>query len=101
MNRYEFSQVFIGECDNKVSTVTHSFDEDYLDEVVVRFEEFLRGCGYIFSGSLQIVDEEDAYTGHQDRNYHDSFSVQEQDQEPTDKKCCGNVCESKFCNGRY
>ena len=28
----------------------------------MKFEEFLRGCGYVFDGSLQIVNDEDVNT---------------------------------------
>jgi len=33
------------------------FDSDYLYDVIDRFEEFLRGCGFFFDGRLEIVDE--------------------------------------------
>jgi|VirMetMinimDraft_7_1064189.scaffolds.fasta_scaffold304825_2 hypothetical protein len=42
-------------CEDIVTT--KEFDSDYLYDVVERFEEFLRGCGYFFDGRLDIVNE--------------------------------------------
>jgi hypothetical protein len=42
-------------CEDVVTT--KEFDSDYLYDVVERFEEFLRGCGYFFDGRLDIVNE--------------------------------------------
>jgi len=33
------------------------FDSDYLYDVIDRFEEFLRGCGFFFDGRLEIVND--------------------------------------------
>jgi hypothetical protein len=40
------------------SLTTKEFESDYLYDVVERFEEFLRGCGYYFEGRLDIVNDE-------------------------------------------
>ena len=40
---------------------TKEFESDYLYDVVERFEEFLRGCGYYFEGRLDIVNDEEEY----------------------------------------
>lgn len=37
-------------------TTSSEFSEDILDDVVLRFEEFLRGCGYVFD-SLNLVNK--------------------------------------------
>lgn len=34
-------------------------EAETLDEVIENFEEFLRGCGYYFNGTLQIVPDEE------------------------------------------
>lgn len=47
-------------CDNEDSHryTQVVFKTEDLDEVLVNMEEFLRGCGYYFNGSLQLVDDE-------------------------------------------
>ena len=42
-------------CEDIVTT--KEFDSEYLYDVVERFEEFLRGCGYYFEGRLDIVND--------------------------------------------
>lgn len=37
---------------------TKEFDTEYLFDVLERFEEFLRGCGYVFNGTLDFVQED-------------------------------------------
>ena len=37
---------------------TKEFDTEYLFDVLERFEEFLRGCGYHFNGVLDFVEED-------------------------------------------
>ena len=39
-------------------TVSMQFDDIYLDSVISNFQDFLKGCGFVFSGELQIVEEE-------------------------------------------
>ncbi len=39
--------------------VTHIFEEETLDDVLRRTEDFLHGCGFIFDGHLGIIEEED------------------------------------------
>jgi hypothetical protein len=39
-------------------TVSMQFDEIYLDSVISNFQDFLKGCGFVFSGELQIVEKE-------------------------------------------
>jgi hypothetical protein len=40
------------------STVTVTTDAVTLPEVLSQFEDFLRGCGFHFEGSLELVEEE-------------------------------------------
>jgi hypothetical protein len=39
-------------------TVTMQFEDIYLDSVISNFQDFLKGCGFVFSGELQIVEED-------------------------------------------
>ena len=40
-------------------TNTQEFDADDLETILQNFEMFLRGCGFYFRGSLEIVSEEE------------------------------------------
>lgn len=37
--------------------VTHTFNQETLDEVVMYMEHFLRGCGYFYDGELTICEQ--------------------------------------------
>lgn len=52
MTKYTFEQTY------EDHVTTKEFEADYLYDVIERFEEFLRGCGFYFNGRLEIVDEE-------------------------------------------
>ena len=55
---------------------TSEFEYEQLQDVVMAFEDFLRGCGYVFEGHLDIVQEEtETETG------------------------CGGNCDSCNCSG--
>lgn len=60
------------EWDNPDSTVTHTFNEECLDDVLMCLDQFLRGCGYYYDGALAIA-EEPLYTQKIDHNdyYYD------------------------------
>lgn len=47
---------------NRMNTV--EFSADTWPEVVDEMTDFLRGCGYHFSGELQMVDEESEIEKH-------------------------------------
>jgi hypothetical protein len=51
-------------------TVSMQFDEIYLDSVISNFQDFLKGCGFVFSGELQIVEEEKNKPAHS-KHYYD------------------------------
>ena len=38
------------------SRIVHEFEDGGLDNIIANFECFLRGCGFGFSGSLEIVE---------------------------------------------
>ena len=44
--------------DNQAN-VGMEFKSEYLYEIVVNFEDFLRGCGFVFKGHLGFVEDED------------------------------------------
>ena len=44
--------------DNQTNTTTE-FESIELGEIVVNFEDFLRGCGFVFKGHLDFVEDED------------------------------------------
>lgn len=53
MSQFKFS------CDNQGSDYTQVvFEAENIDEVIVRFEEFLRGCGYYFHGQITRYESE-------------------------------------------
>jgi hypothetical protein len=49
---------FISEDDLTSSKLTLEFEALSLDELLPRFEDFLRGSGFVFDGYIGIVDEE-------------------------------------------
>jgi hypothetical protein len=59
MNKYTFKQEYTDEYD-QVYEVKHTFYADTHDEIAERFNEFLRGAGFIFNPneSYQLVPDE-------------------------------------------
>ena len=51
---YEFGEY--NDDDRVESTLDFNTNGGTIDEVVEKFEQFLRGCGYIFKGELVQVD---------------------------------------------
>lgn len=45
-------------------TVTHEFNEEYLPDVLLRVELFLRGVGYCPSGTLDFVEDDIQHSTH-------------------------------------
>lgn len=53
MSQFKFS------CDQHGRDYTQVvFEADNIDEVIERFEEFLRGCGYYFHGQITRYEDE-------------------------------------------
>lgn len=44
-----------------LNTVTHSFHADTLSTVLEKTQDFLKGCGFVFNGIVDIVSEEEYY----------------------------------------
>lgn len=42
-----------------VSSTEKEFDAVFLDDVILHFQEFLRGCGYYFDGEIGIISEKE------------------------------------------
>lgn len=41
--------------------VTHEFQKVTLNDVLLRMQDFLKGCGYVFDGTLDIVPDEQMF----------------------------------------
>lgn len=54
------SMYFFSKSENTTSNheITLSFKGEYLYEIIENFEQFLRGCGFVFDGRLDIVPDE-------------------------------------------
>lgn len=39
-------------------SIVHEVEAESLFDVIEYFEMFLRGCGYVFDGKLELVEEE-------------------------------------------
>ena len=44
-------------CDLDTHVVTHEFTADYLPDVLLNIDMFLRGAGYIFDGQVEVVED--------------------------------------------
>lgn len=42
--------------DSNLSKVTYESNRDSIDDIIADFEDFLRGCGFVVDGKLEIVD---------------------------------------------
>jgi hypothetical protein len=50
----KFTLVCDDSCDLDTHVVTHEFNAEYLHDVLMNLEQFLRGAGYVFDGQLII-----------------------------------------------
>ncbi len=41
--------------------ITHEFNKVFLGDVVERMQDFLKGCGFVFDGTLDIVPDEELF----------------------------------------
>ena len=39
--------------------ITHEFNKVLLSDVLMRMQDFLKGCGFVFDGTLDIVSDEE------------------------------------------
>ena len=56
-SKFTFDYTWRDEDDNVVSRTRHTTSEETLGELLTAFETFLRGSGFVFNGTLDIVDE--------------------------------------------
>ena len=38
-------------------TINHHFKEEYLSDILMSIGDFLRGCGFVINGNLEVVEE--------------------------------------------
>ena len=48
--------------------ITHEFNAEYLPDVLLNLEQFLRGAGYVFDGKLTIEPAHSEYYYDTERN---------------------------------
>jgi hypothetical protein len=59
VNKFTFISSFVpDQMDgaNTTSKITHEFEADTLDDILLQFTQFLRGAGFYFEGDVEIVD---------------------------------------------
>jgi hypothetical protein len=59
MSKFKFVSENRAFVDGEASITTKEFDAEYLYEVLEEFENFLRGCGYVFKGQLDFVEDDE------------------------------------------
>ncbi len=62
----KFTLVCDHSCDLDTHVVTHEFNAEYLPDVLMNIEQFLRGAGYIFDGVLEITNPDEYLTKPED-----------------------------------
>lgn len=45
--------------ENPNKKISHTSEEESLSEILKDFEDFLKGCGFHFTGHLDIIEEEE------------------------------------------
>jgi hypothetical protein len=55
--QYDYN-IYTGTKSGLSQSITHEFELDELDMILENFEMFLRGCGYGFSGRVDIVKDD-------------------------------------------
>lgn len=58
MGKFILTYELNGENFENLKRVEHEFNEEHIDDVLMEFEHFLRGCGYYFDGHLDLVEEQ-------------------------------------------
>ena len=70
MSKFKFVSENRPFVDGDVSITTKEFDAEYLYDVLSEFENFLRGCGYVFRGQLDFVeDDEETFDDEEDLDF--------------------------------
>lgn len=61
MGKFILTYELNGQNFENLKRVEHEFNEEHIDDVLMEFEHFLRGCGYYFDGHLDLVEEQKAH----------------------------------------
>jgi hypothetical protein len=64
----KFTLVCDHSCDLDTHVVTHQFNAEYLPDVLLNIEQFLRGVGYHFDGVLTIEEPHSEHYYDTERN---------------------------------
>jgi len=54
MNTHTFTWQHVAE-DGRITRVVYTSSADTLTEILADFESYLRGCGYVFDGTVEIL----------------------------------------------
>ena len=65
--------------------VTHEFNKELLSDVLMRMQDFLKGCGYVFDGTLDIVPDEEMFPSAQTESEPQQFNFGEEHDEMISK----------------
>lgn len=60
--------------------VTHEFNKELLSDVLMRMQDFLKGCGYVFDGTLDIVPDEEMFPSVQTESEPQQFNFRGPDE---------------------
>ena len=63
-SKFTFDYTWRDEDDNVVSRTRHTTSDETLSDVLTAFEMFLRGSGFVFDGTLDIVNDTTNETTH-------------------------------------
>jgi hypothetical protein len=57
------------------NNVTFTFHADSLTQVLEKYQDFLKGCGFVFQGQLDIVPDEEFY-GYPEDDYEEEVNLE-------------------------
>lgn len=58
LSERKMSKFMLSMIEENGDVTTKEFDTDYLYDILERTEDFLRGCGFVFEGQLEIVNDQ-------------------------------------------
>lgn len=69
----KFTLICDHSCDLDTHVITHQFNADYLPDVLLNLDMFLRGAGYIYEGAVDIIEPEPQATPSTDDVQHNDY----------------------------
>ena len=69
----KFTLVCDHSCDLDTHIVTHTFNSDYLQDVIMNIDMFLKGAGYVYDGELDIINDTPVKTQEPIQNHSDHY----------------------------